>query len=260
MTILITGDSGFLGTRVMRFLGAQGNRSLVLGWSQEKLGDVLNSECQLRAVELSNLEGVLHLAWARTDTADYDSSTAHQLWAESTAHFASLCTEHGLWFGAVGSVVDESISVFTSTPYASAKAYLRKALDKQISTGEIAYIRPHYIFSLEDARPRVLQDYLQASSPETFVPRSPDAMHDFIHVDDVVSALQLIIRQRLTGVIDIRSGTYRTNVSFLSAFGYRSPDSTQAEYLASDSSYLEPLLRLGWKPSVTRSVLESKLG
>jgi nucleoside-diphosphate-sugar epimerase len=242
--LLITGATGFVG----RYLLERLSTAEVIFWQRDTFGDLLNVDDRVRVLDEANPACVVHLAWARTDARDYDMSSQNADWATASLSFASECVSRGIRFIGMGSALDGQISLHKSTPYSEAKRLLRRE-SLRLGSG-VTWLSPQYIFSMDDARPRLIAALLSDQNPESFRPSFPEERQDFIHVRDVASAMQLVIQHDLRGRVYLGSGKLRSSkqlveAAYLSMSGQRLPKSI------SEESSLGPeqprqLFDLGW--------------
>jgi nucleoside-diphosphate-sugar epimerase len=83
---------------------------------------------------------------------------------------------------------------------------------------------------------------------------------DFIHIDDVVSALYVVVQNGITGEIDLGSGRLTTPAEVCVSLGkkYRlAPDSVDnTENVFFSPAQLNPLLAAHWTPKTTNALFE----
>jgi nucleoside-diphosphate-sugar epimerase len=98
-------------------------------------------------------------------------------------------------FIAFGTPVDLFIAV--DNAYSLTKYVLRQILLDDIVSKKITWLRPFYIFN-DSSWPH----FLHQNEPILIIDDSP---RDFIHITDVVSAIESIIRTQIRGEVDVGS-------------------------------------------------------
>ena len=135
------------------------------------------------------------------------------------------------------------------------KVELGESLKALYESRKIAYIRPHFVFSPEDGRPRILGEYLSTREGRAFKLRDPRRTADFIHIFDVVQGLSQIVEHEATGLLDLASGVEISLHGFLARFGYKSQQDFTEVPRRKHLDTLVPLENLGWRPRKTIEVL-----
>lgn len=252
--MLITGATGFLGRYLLERLSTPG----VLVWQRDKFGDLLNAADRVRFLNEVNPACVVHLAWERTGIRDYEMSPKNADWAEASLSFASECVSRGIRFIGVGSALDGQNLSHEPTPYSEAKKLLRR---ESLRLGlSVTWLSPQYIFSIADARPRLISALLSDHNPESFCPSFPEQRQDFIDVRDVASAMQLVIQHDLRGRVYLGSGKLRSSqqlveAAYFAVSGQRSPKSVSQEFSLGPEQPRQ-LFDLGWNARETDHFFE----
>lgn len=137
--------------------------------------------------------------------------------------------------------------------YVDSKHQTRLLCDAHLPSELFAWIRPYWIFSLADRRPRIMRQALTASDTGAlFYPQHPSRLLDFIEVRDVASAFTLIAVHRLTGNQDVGSGSLHSIRALLSCAGVRLGAGDAAfQDVAPHKAVVTRLTRLGWRPTHT---------
>lgn len=259
MTVLVTGSGGFLGRYVVEALQTAVPDDTIIRWSRDQHGSLLDSADRLRALDLLEPEKVLSLAWASTGRPGYEHDASHAQWAEATVEFVQEAAERSAWFAVVGSGADSAYSETSMSAYRQAKIDLRERLSGLMNGDRVAYLRPFYLFSAFDLRPRVLREYLLRDRTAPFELRTPQSMHDFIHVEDAARGIALAASEGMTGIVNVGTGVLRDVAELLRATDpNRSDVGRSLPTRVAPSSDQPTMLRArGWTPTVTERIFES---
>lgn len=181
-TILITGHLGFIGKKLFSFLQ---KKYKVIGLDIKEYNDILDCE-------LPDCDIVIHLA-AKTGVRE-SLNNHNEYWrvnVDGTRRILEHYSDKRILAASSSSQYEPYLN-----PYAATKHIAEK-----IPHLNICWMRFHTVYSLE---PRtgmffdlLLNDKLQ------FV---TDHERDFIHIDDVCKAIELLIENPITGSIDIGTG------------------------------------------------------
>ena len=261
MRVLVTGFGGFLGSHLKRYFDLTSNQTPggsleLIPWVQELDGDLLTPGTVGRKLEQSQPDSLLHLAWSQTGVSGYERSAENMRWLKATANAIDTCSDTGTRFIGLGSCVEGAN--YENTRYRSAKmaafSYAKRVLPSQ----QLTWLRPHWIFSFEDRRPRLIAEWDRAMRRgDEFIPLQPDLALDFIAVEDVASALLLTLRAELVGEIDIASGyltTIRTVLRLAAGSEPQPSESGGSEWIKSGAS-ISHLLDNSWVPEHTKRLL-----
>ena len=251
--VLITGSSGFLGSELRRSLRPENFASL-------KEVNFLSRGGPSRVLEQAkekNCSVVLQLAWDSNKNLAYDKSSVNSECMESTLELARLCAEKGVIFAGLGTCLDEELNL--ENEYISAKRNLKNELRSQIVGKNILWIRPHFVFSLEEKRPRLIKLIHDAREQPVGL-HNGNSKNDYVHIADVGRALDLILTNECMGEVDIGSGFLTTNYRFATRIAtlmdrpmpIKKSDSTNIGPVADIST----LLQLGWSPTRTIEILD----
>jgi nucleoside-diphosphate-sugar epimerase len=101
----------------------------------------------------------------------------------------------------------------------------------------------------------VLRQFYESNQSDKFQLLNPEVKRDYIHIDDVASAVALAARQPKVGAIDIASGVNRSTAALLaSSPGVRNLPHPMKNLILDEAASdfeLSFLYSLGWSPRVT---------
>ncbi len=232
MKVLITGASGFVGSHVARLLVAEGCEvhALVRESSNRwRIQDILPSmylwQSDLVAFENMNAylqeikpELCIHLAWyavpgkylnsqENLDSIQASINLLSQLAELGCKRFVGIgtCFEYDLSLG----YLSESSLTKPITLYAATKVALSTILQQfaQITEMEVAWIRLFYQYGpMEDERrliPGIISSLLRDEVVKT---TKGEQIRDFLHIEDVASAIWAVAKSNVSGVVNVGSG------------------------------------------------------
>jgi nucleoside-diphosphate-sugar epimerase len=259
--VLITGSSGLIGRRVLEAFrdGDRDDATELLIPITSADVDLLAPGAWEQLLDQHRPDVIVHLAWSASALPDYRGHDDNARWAATTIDAAVLAVDRGIRFVATGTSVDDAPA---DDAYSRSKAAARAALDDRISDGRLAWLRPFYVFDEERPSPAVLRAALAAQAAgEPVALASPDARHDFVHARDVGTAVRTVVDHRMTGLVDIGSGTVTPVSRLVESYGCRwvpagtpseAGDGVAASVAAADVTALRAA---GWSPVATEARL-----
>lgn len=240
----VTGAAGWIGARLVRRLVADGHRVYALvrpGRDPWRLRGVLpkatlvesdlGDHARVRQL-LVDLRPELsfHCAWYAVP-GDYLHSTENLQALADSLNFARSARDAGCrHFVGVGTCVeyDTSLGTLSETSptrpqslYAAAKLALHLVLDQMRADGMgVTWARLFYPYGpMEDAR-RLVPSVVRALLAEEPAAVSPgQQVRDFLHVDDVATALAALGQRHLDGIFNIGSGVPITVADLATTLG-----------------------------------------
>jgi UDP-glucuronate decarboxylase len=227
--ILLTGATGFIGSHVARKLVAAGHEVHALILPNDdmwRIRDILRSLVTVRGDLLDSsfmftsqlFDCCIHLAWY-VEPGKYLESPQNKEWVEASVRFARAMQAAGcprfvgagtcFEYTASDEPLRESNPTGPRTLYAQSKLGLFNAL--QSLEMEIAWVRFFYQYGpFEDPRrlmPVVINALLHGQEAK-LVPGN--RRRDYLHIEDVGSAVAAVAQSKLTGAVNIGSGVPTT--------------------------------------------------
>jgi hypothetical protein len=247
--ILVTGGTGLLGRKLI----SNSDIDFVKFGSEI---DLLADGAPSLIVELAKKHGcetLLHLAWRSNSVPDYDKSLENSQWVSVSIQIARECAENGISFVGLGTGLEEDFSIHSE--YVQSKRELRGLLQKEIGSESMAWIRPFYIFDIQEKRPRIVEALFKQSGLDPLVIRFGSSEIDYISSLDVATGITEAISANLCGTIDIGSGHLITNRAFVNAVcnneGVAMPLILDASSGSPNPANIKSLTSLGWSPTHT---------
>jgi nucleoside-diphosphate-sugar epimerase len=276
MKIFLTGATGFIGSHVARSLVAAGHEVHALVRPQGDLWRVEDIKSALHLVRgdlldssfippRSSFDCCIHLAWY-VEPGKYLESPENKKWVEASVRFARAMQDAGCRrFVAAGTCFEyatsdeplrESSPTGPRTLYAQSKLELFNAL--QSLDMEIAWVRFFYQYGPHEDPRRLVPVVINAllhSQEAKLVPG--DRRRDYLHIEDVASAVSAVAQSKLTGAVNIGSGVSTTVAeismkigeligrSELVKLGALPYSPTEPMHIVSDNAKLKST---GWKP------------
>jgi nucleoside-diphosphate-sugar epimerase len=225
MRILVTGAAGFIGSHIARQLVREGHEVHALDRPQADLWRIKDIESSLHVIRADLLDSsfalpsfpfaaCLHLAWY-VEPGKYLHSPLNKDWVEASLRLARNLQDAGCRrFVAAGTCFEyvtseppqrESTPTAPSTIYVQSKLELFHALQ---SIGmDFAWVRFFYQYGpYEDPRRLmpVVINLLRRGEEVKLVPG--DRIRDYLHIEDVASAVCAVAQSQLTGAVNIGSG------------------------------------------------------
>ena len=283
--VLLTGASGFIGMPCIMPLLARGyevhavsasaRHSSDVVWHQADLLDAAQVAALLERVRPTHL---LHLAWDVTP-GTYWSSPGNWQWMDASrtllaafgnnggarAVLAGTCAEYDPLAGpSAGTCIEAATPLAPTTVYGAAKAALSIMLPTfaaQQGIGSTAWARLFYLYGPREHPARLVPTVIQTLMDNHPMPCSHgEQVRDFLHVEDVASALVALLDSPVTGAVNIAAGQPITLRALLSAigdqlgrahllqFGARPAGANEPPILTADVTRLAR--EVGWTPAI----------
>jgi len=227
--VLVTGGSGFIGTRVVAALIAAGAEPIVADLNPHAdpdvpivLGDLRDEDVRRRAVT-PGLDGIIHLAALTSVLKSIETpGDVYRTNVDMTAGLLELAREHQVprflfastnaVTGDVGSTpIDESLPLRPLTPYGATKAAAEMLISAYSAcygvTGTALRFANVYgpgMHAKDSMIPRLMRAARDGGGVQIY--GDGEQVRDFIHVDDVVQALFIAWRTGHVGPLVTGSG------------------------------------------------------
>lgn len=224
-----------------------------------------------RAIEKFAPEACVHAAWIATPGVYLEASENHDWfnWSESfLVRLAQLGVRHLSVLGTcieyqiTGRPLSEELTpLLPTSTYAQAKCELRRRLGEgALPKGTtLAWARVFYPYGEGEHSARLASSLivkLRRGEPVTL--KTPHSTKDYIHVDDVASALMVVVGQRFAGTVNVGTGVGVTVETIAREIGQimgrpdlitvpDNPPIDPLDYVVAD---VKRLRSLGWRPQV----------
>jgi len=227
MRILITGGSGFLGTAFVRAATARNHQIAVLTRAiHHDAADGVTwlsgsaSEPPWAKIARFTPEVCIHAAWITTPGVYLESPENHD-WLRWSLDFLTRLPSYGVrQLVALGTCLEYQVTGWPmredGTPLGPVSAYARSKVELQARLQEIfeaahvplAWARVFYPYGEGEHPARLMSSVLaKLRAGETVSLRTPYSTKDYIHADDVASALLALIGQQISRPVNIGTGT-----------------------------------------------------
>jgi nucleoside-diphosphate-sugar epimerase len=264
MKLLITGATGFIGRQVMAQLEKDDEVEAV-----PSTVDLFNDEAVRALLEKVQPTHLLHLAWV-TDHGEFWESEKNEDWLEASKKLVhEFLKSGGERVVATGSCAEydwsEGHCVEDITPLEPHTLYgkTKKAFYKWLMSTEcsVAWARIFHLYGPhEDSRRLVSAAILSLMNDKPFKTSEGTQIRNFLQVEDVASAIVMIVKSGAEGPINIGAPENMTIREVLEKIGGQLGKTDRIEFGAlpmrpDDPAVLTPdtqkLQQLGWKPALS---------
>lgn len=274
MKVLVTGATGFIGARAAKALAARGHEVVATGRAIERpawvdadtleyvAGD-LGEQTHLRQLFTAPPEVVIHLAWYTKPGAYLTSTPGNTRSLAASLQLLLEAQSAGCRRVVLGGTCLEVGDPPTATVYARTKRALH-AIASEYFEADNPRVACAHIFSVYgpgEHPDRAIPSIIRALSKGRAVELSDGTpCRDYLHVDDVASALATVAESTVGGRIDVCSGSPRPLREIFSLLGeiLERPDLLHfGKLMPSPATMFEAegdpelLSSLGWSPSYT---------
>jgi nucleoside-diphosphate-sugar epimerase len=243
-TVFLTGATGFVGSHVARLLVHEGCEVHALVRPDSNLtriadvqphlnmlcGDILHSEALTQSLRLIKPDIFIHLAWY-AKPGEYLQASANIDLMAATIKLALLLADVGCRrFVGVGTCFEydtdagylrERTPLRPTFLYSAAKAGTFMALSNlSISGMTVAWARLFYLYGPFEHERRLVPSVIQALlRGEEARCTSGEQVRDFLHVEDVASALWAVAQSSIVGAVNVGSGSPVTVARLVNLIG-----------------------------------------
>ena len=254
--ILMVGHSGFIGQAI---LSIPTNIQFTLAKNRINLRKRESNDLIIKEAIAKNSVGILNLAWQSNNHDNYHKLKTQSDWHESTEYLTKSAVKAGLKVYLIGTGEDDYPPI--SNEYAIAKSQLKESLRDLITSGSVVWLRPFYVVSISEMRPRLIRGILESQS-SYFAIESPQSTNDFILVEDVALAILRCLENETTGEIDIGSGVLTSNIQVAKIIcetqNIPLPQNGNQPKRLGKVANIKYLEKLNWKPAPTYKFLSGK--
>ena len=247
--VAASGASGLIGTAFKESLSP--DFKIV----HEIKSSIINISDIAAEVELAASKGAkdfIHLGWpASSNSENYRISKSNFDALEKSLVLRRACEKFDMNFIAFGSPIDLALEV--NNAYSLTKYVLRQILLDDIMNQKITWLRPFYIFN-ESSWPH----FLHQNEPILIIDDSP---RDFIHISDVVNAIELIVRTQIRGEVDVGSQILTKPSELCSSLGknfYLDANLASTNKLIYFPAQLNGKMSAVWQACKTQQILKNK--
>lgn len=206
MNVGIVGATGFIGSYLATKLSTSEIKPTL--WQRKLHGDYLIKSNRDRFLTSHKFDLIYQAAWVNVSDINYKENVQNFPFVEASLDFARECVNLGVRIALLGSTFADDFS--RSDPYSQSKRQLQAKIS-EMNSSLVLLIKPTYVFSLEEKRPQIFREFIDwiqnGNRIEEFPIKSNNALLDFIHVRDVVSALDEIrLHETIKGEVIVSSG------------------------------------------------------
>lgn len=228
MRILLTGHQGFIGSELFKRLKSSGHT--VYGFDIKSGQDICTSPFEFE------IDLVVHLAGKSGVRESLKNAAIYwQVNVEASKRIFETFKHTRIIYASSSSAYEPYLN-----PYAASKFMMELAARKHSNS---LGLRLHTVYS-ETPRPGMFFDKLLSGELEYTTPH----LRDFIHLEDVCDAFELLIDNNLTGVIDIGTGR---NVSIQNIAPELPVRLNTPHERKCTKANIKELVKLGFRPKYT---------
>lgn len=227
MNILMTGNEGFIGTRLQKRLEDKGHTVDGIDLKSDK--DILT--CDLTQY---NPDLVIHLAGRSGVRESFKDPSAY--WfnnVDGTRRIFEHFKDKRILYASSSSAHEP-----TRNPYAASK-YIMDMIASEMKICGVG-MRFHTVYD-EIPRPNMFLDKLLNGTLEYVTEHT----RDFVHLDDVVDAIEILIDSDYNGIIDIGTGKEVTVKDYAPDLPIKTDTPLERQRTCADTTEIK---KLGWEP------------
>lgn len=247
MHIMLTGHRGYIGSHLLKRL--QKNHSVVGfdlkdGWDRDKL----NNSQDLTSCEFKEeFDMIIHLAGRSGVRESIKDPAAY--WTNNVEVSKRLFARYPntrILYASSSSAYEPDLN-----PYAASKYCVEEAAERYVNT---LGMRFHTVYSHEPRKGMFLQKFIDGELEYTTT-----HYRDFIHIEDLCDAIELCMKSKYTGTIDIGTGHPYKISDFAPDLPVRLSTPNERQWTCAN---IEKIRTLGFKPkySIEKLLTNNKLG
>jgi nucleoside-diphosphate-sugar epimerase len=226
LRVLVTGASGFIGSRALRQLTREGYEVHCVG---RRIPDRVDADVNWHSADLlqyAELRRVvanvspshlLHLAWVATP-GTYVTSSLNYNWLSASiqlfrqfqihgghrAVISGSCAEYDWRYG---TCIEEKTPLVSNTPYSACKNALRLAVASMHPVG-VAWARVFFAYGAGEPSAKLVSSTVRGFQTGR-IPKviNGNARRDFVHVEDIALGLTKLLTSDYCGAVNVCTGT-----------------------------------------------------
>lgn len=252
--VLVTGGTGFIGSKL------KSSSSL----EYFKIGseiDLLKPDGIMRIISLAitnNCDAILHLAWISNSQKNYENNPDNLIWYNKTIEFAALAIKANLLFISIGTGAESENE--NQTLYVQSKRLTMNELSNLAPKNLITWVRLFYVVDITERRPRIINELFKNNGIKLIM--HGNTMNDYIFIEDVISGIDFILENNISGAIDLGSGFLTPNSKLVTKIcdlmGVQFPIIKHNFRSNGEVADIKKLTKLGWNPAHTTEFFQSK--
>lgn len=247
--VAVSGASGLIGTAFKKNLSPDFK---IVHEIKSSIINISDLAAEVGHAASKGVKDFIHLGWpASSNSENYRISKSNFDALEKSLVLRRACEKFDINFIALGSPMDLSLAV--NNAYSLTKYVLRQILLDDIMNQKITWLRPFYIFN-DSSWPH----FLHQNEPVLIIDDSP---RDFIHISDVVNAIELIVRTQIRGEVDVGSQILTKPSELCSSLGknfYLDSNLASTNKLIYFPAKLNGKMSAVWQACKTHEILKKK--
>ena len=213
-TLLILGGDGYIGKSVVQ-------KFISNNWSVMKLNSRIPNflELEQEIIDASKASNssftLLNTAWSPKPSTRNRQDLEHLNWVGFTNRLIQLSAKFDIPFYGLGSGLEKAN---LKDAYCQAKQECCELIERSVSRKNnvnVGWLRPHYVYSLNPPSPTLVSDVAKQLVKNNSAVILTNNSHDFVSLDDCVTQIFLAVSNKVTGIVDIGSGTLMSNANLV---------------------------------------------
>jgi dTDP-6-deoxy-L-talose 4-dehydrogenase (NAD+) len=262
MKIIITGASGFVGSKVSEIISKK-NFNIYLSYNKKKIKSKninffkldLNKKINMLKF-FKNTDLLIHLAWQDLD--NFNNPVHLKKHLKKHKSFLEMMINNGLKnlvvtgtcfeYGKINGKLNENSKTFPVTNYAKAKNNLRKFLFriKKKYNFNLTWIRLFYIYGINKKRETLTNLLINSSKSGKTLILNKEIKRDFLDVETVAKLIiNLSLRKKDMGIVNLSSGRAINMKQFVNIIKSKFKISPVVKFMNSKVKKYEPKIFFG---------------